>query len=296
MIPRNPRIPSNNQNTASAKKGTSTANATSDSSPKKDRKIFNQLIKLRTLSFDTGKVLLENETALHLDGYMMFAIGIFLPFWRPENLSIFLCIPISIVLIAIGFLIIRQLGYYSVLNFTTNSINQEYRFGSTIIYKTKEIPLSNIAQIGIDHKRQRARGIGRGGNYYHLAMSILSFIRGVETVDTKPVSMLDGCIERTAIAYLTKNGEIGHFNEFSDKIDVDNICIDFANALGIYANLPIIVANENKGLMVKKMGNVFTFDEKSIKPTILGEIIKTAAIAFGFIIAAIVGIYLLTLL
>ena len=68
----------------------------------------------------------------------------------------------------LGFLFVKYIGSFSVLNISNNTLYREYRFGNFIFFKWKLIELSEIVEFGITHKIGRVMSYGSDLNNWSI--------------------------------------------------------------------------------------------------------------------------------
>ena len=265
----------------------------------KDKKSLTSLKGLRHVSFENGNLLYENDSQLHLLGFAFLFLGGGLFFY--DEMNVFLRILLGILLVAMGFACIKLIESYSIINTTMNTIYNEVRFSSCVIYKSKSINIKDIALWGVDHKRINPKPDLPDPKEY----DVLSFIFNLITVlitgyifykkeEKKGGSMIDGTVVASAIAYLTNDGKINYFNPFSDKVNADKNNVKLAEALGLYTNLPVTIAKDNECLEVTRLGSKLKFTSKALKtPSIGGSFLSSLAIILSIIFIAVVIFVLL---
>lgn len=229
---------------------------------------FKKVAGLRTVSISGTKILFENESYIQVLGFTFMVLGVVLFFDRPEKLSLGFSILLGIISILFGNFFVKFFGIYSVLDLSNNSFYTEYRLESIRLFKKKSTLLSDIIELGIDHGRSRS--IFGGFYEYPLLKCIFYLFRNRPNIDKRKPSKIDGFVEKTAIACLTKDGKIVHFNSFSDDIDADDINIKFAEVLSSYANIPLFVVDVKKALIANRIGNKFKLTSSPLKPIVIG--------------------------
>lgn len=225
-----------------------------------------ELTEIEPFSLENDKLLLEIETKFHILGILIIICGIVLLFWHPQSLGIILSIIISVFLIVLGFLFVREIHSYTVLYLKNNTLYREYRVRSYIFFKLKLVDLSNISQIGITHK------IGLPLNFWNIQNKMsfklaLTLLKGNNYyLETKPYNSSYKGIVKTAILYLTKEGKTGCINNFSCSEESDTIYSIFANSLSLYANIPVLEADPLESLTVVKTISKYKFTAEPLKP------------------------------
>ena len=248
------------------------------------RKFFSNLSRYRTISFEGKNLLLENESYINIFAFacIFFGIAPFLSLFDKQHAS-FLLIIFGIFLSIFSFFICCKFHSFSILNLMNNSFHKEYRLDSFTLYETKPIYFSEIRQIGVDHRSERplTKGFKSG-----LLLWFFYFIQGKDVVPIKESNMINGNVEKTAIVFLSKDGKILNFNNYSDKIDSDDILVLLAETLSSYTNIPLKVANNGEELIVNN--NRFVTN----KITIGREIMKTL-LFIGIIIGSMILVILI---
>lgn len=115
---------------------------------------------------------------------------------------------------------------------------------------------------------------------------IYSQLVGEADVRTKDASLIDGTVEHTALVYLTKDGEIGCFNSYSDKEDADEINTAIAQTIGAYTNIPVVVAEEGKCLKATTLGKSYRFMTDALKTDVMAHI-KSVLIGVAVVFIAL---------
>lgn len=219
-------------------------------------KAFNGLADVSPFSLVDDKFSFENETQFHLLGILIFFWGITLIFWCPFTISLFLRIIIILALMILGFLFVKYIGSFSVLNISNNTLYREYRFGNFIFFKWKLIELSEIVEFGITHKIGRVMSYGSDLNNFIIRIAFI-LVKREEYLSSKPFNPKFGGVEKTALIYLTKKGKIGRINKFSSAYDSDTVNRILAGSLSSYADIPVKEANSFEGLTAKKIANKY---------------------------------------
>ena len=100
-------------------------------------------------------------------------------------------------------------------------------------------------------------------------------------------------VEKSAIAYLSANGQIGYLNTFSDRKDADEINSELVQALGAFADKPAVVVASNVGLSVKKMGSKYKLEPCKLNPVMIGGDFATSILIFSVIFLIVLIIFIL---
>jgi hypothetical protein len=284
-------IPRNNSTTSNLK-------ANTNNQSRDNKIIFNDLMKLRNISFENGNVLYENKSEMDYIGFIIIVCA-FLLFVFSE-MDIIIKALIGIVLIIIGLSWLISIKSFSIINTTMNTIYKELRFNSITIYKSKSINIKDIVLLGVDHKRidcnpklEGPREVDSKSFLSGLTIALLTGRMVYKEEKKQKINSVDGRVEASAIAYITNDGKINYFNKFSDGIDADKNNIKLAEAIGVYANLPITIAKKDECLEVKRMGSKLTFTSKNIKPAIMDAIFEKIVNISILLVAAIVIFVLL---
>ena len=271
-----------------------------DSKSSNGVELFKPLSQLRTVFIEGNKVLIENDSVLYCFLCLMFLLGIGILFFSLLNISIVYKIVLGLSLVFIALFLILRLDYYSVLDLSEKSFHKELRVCSLPIFKSKSIYLADIAEFGTDHKRKLAYDakiplIVTDFFEVYLDVGFLRcYLKGKKYFPCKKPDNVDGMVEKSAVAYLFQNGQIGYLNSFSGRKDADEINSALVEVLGDFTDKPAIVVDSNVGLSVKKMGSKYKLEPSKLKPVMIGGDFATTVLIFSiiFLIALIVFILL----
>ena len=265
---------------------------------------FGQLTRLRTVFLEGGNLLIENDTILYSVICLIFVMGLsflFFPLIFVE-LNIALKILIGLFLIIFALFLIFNMDYYSVLDSTDKSIHKEFRVGPLVLYKSKKVFLSDIIEFGLDHQRK----VSYSTEIPVLLTSFCELYLDIGFIKAKfkgkafsphkvgtGTKVDDGMVEKSAVAYIDKNGEKCYLNAFSDREDSDNINSELVEILGKYAEKPILFAKPGQGLLVKRIGNKLNFEPYQLKPVMFGGDFATTILIFSVLFLIVLIIFIL---
>ena len=119
------------------------------------------------------------------------------------------------------------------------------------------------------------------------------YAKGKKYSPCKKLDSVDGMVEKSAISYLSSNGQIGYLNSFSDRQDADEINSELVEVLGIFTDKPAVVVESNVGLSVKKMGSKFKFEPYKLKPVMIGGDFATTILIFSVLFLIVLIIFIL---
>ena len=229
----------------------------------------------------------------------MFLLGIGVLFFSLINISTTYKIVLGLSLVFIALFLILRLDYYTVLDLSDKSFHREIRICLLPIYKSKSVNLADITEFGTDHKRKLA---------YETKIPILitdftetfldvgvlrCYLKGKKGSLCKKPDNVDGMVEKSAIAYLSSNGQIGYLNSFSGRLDADKINSELVETLGNFTDKPAVVVESNVGLSVKKMGSKFKFEPYKLKPVMIGGDFATTILIFSVLFLIVLIIFIL---
>lgn len=263
---------------------------------------FGRLTRLRTVFLEGGNLLIENDSILYSVFCFLFVMGLsflFFPIILVE-LNIVFKILLGLFLIILASILALKLDYYSVLDSTDKSFHKEFRLGSLALYKSKKVFLSDIVEFGLDHQR-------KVGYSTHIPILLTSFFevcldigyikakfKGKAFSPHKAGSKVnDGMIEKSAIAYIDKDGKKNYLNAFSDRVDSDDINSELVEILGKYVEKPVLFAKPGQGLLVKKIGNKLNFEPYKLKPVTIGGDFATTILIFSVLFLIVLIIFIL---
>lgn len=262
-----------------------------------DKKIFANLKGIRNITIENGNLVYENKSAMDYIGYIIIVCAFVLFIYSEMN--IFIKALIGIVLIIIGLFWLISIKSFSIINTTMNTIYKEIRYNSITIYKSKSINIKDIVLLGVDHKRignnpklEGPREVDSKSFLSGLTLALLTGHMIYKEEENPRINTVDGRVEASAIAYTTNDGKIKYFNTFSDGIDVYKNNIKLAEAIGLYANLPVTIAKKDECLEITRMGSRLTFSSKNIKPTEIGAFFKTL-VNISILLVIAIGILIL---
>lgn len=262
-----------------------------------DKKIFANLKGIRNITIVNGNLVYENKSEMDYIGYIIIVCAFVLFIYSEMN--IFIKALIGIVLIIIGLFWLISIKSFSIINTTMNTIYKEIRYNSITIYKSKSINIKDIVLLGVDHKRignnpklEGPREVDSKSFLSGLTLALLTGHMIYKEEENPRINTVDGRVEASAIAYTTNDGKIKYFNTFSDGIDVYKNNIKLAEAIGLYANLPVTIAKKDECLEITRMGSRLTFSSKNIKPTEIGAFFKTL-VNVSILLVIAIGILIL---
>ena len=194
------------------------------------------------------------------------------------------------------------MDYYSVLDSKDKSIHKEFRLGPFALYKSKKVFLSDIIEFGLDHQRKVAYSTEIPilfTSFIELYLDI-GFIKAkIKGKAFSPhkvgtgTKVDDGMVEKSAIAYIDKDGKKYYLNAFSDRVDSDNINSELVEALGKYAEKPVLFAKPGQGLLIKQIGNKLNFEPYNLKPVMIGGDFATTILIFSVLFLIVLIIFIL---
>lgn len=250
------------------------------------RKLFGRILRLRSLSWESTRLLVKNQSYINILGLSGIIGGLAMIIEKYRDPSALLWVWGGLGTMALGVLLLAGFKVCSVYDLQGNFFYKEFRIAFIPLFRGKVIDLENILQIGVDHKRQKsiARGIYSQSD---LLYAIYSLVVDGAVVGVKPSNNTDGTIEHTALVYLTKDGEIGCFTDYSDKEDSDEIYAIVAQTIGAYNNIPVVIAGRGESLEATFSGKSHKFvtnplivDEKAyVRSLLIGAVIIAIAIA-----------------
>ena len=273
-------------------------NKNSNKQSQENRKIFDNLKGIKNITFENGNLVYENKSEMDYLGYIFIACG-FLLFVFSE-MDIWVKALIGVVLVIIGLSCLILMKSFSIINTTMNTIYKELRYNSITIYKSKSINIKDIVLLGVDHKRignnpkmEGPREVDTKSFLSGLTLALLTGHMIYKEEKKQKSDSLDGCVEASAIAYATNDGKINHFNAFSDGIDTNKNNIKLAEAIGLYANLPITIARKDECLAVTRSGGKLTFISKNINPTTFLGVFFERIVNISILLVVAIGIIIL---
>ncbi len=263
---------------------------------------FGRLTRLRTVFLEGGNLLIENDSILYSVFCFLFVMGLsflFFPIILVE-LNIVFKILLGLFLIILASILALKMDYYSVLDSTDKSFHNEFRLGSLALYKSKKVFLSDIVEFGLDHQR-------KVGYSTHIPILLTSFfevcldigyikakLKGKAFSPHKEGSKEnDGMVEKSAIAYIDKDGKKNYLNAFSDRVDSDDINSELVEILGEYSEKHVLFTKPEQGLLVKRIGNKLNFEPYNLKPVTIGGDFATTILIFSVLFLIVLIIFIL---
>lgn len=239
-----------------------------DLSQQEIKSIINYFKNIKSIKIEGNKILYRNQSQIDFLGTMIIGLGLLCCVIENAPL-LFLRIIIGIAICFGGVVFIKKYRSYAVLDLTFKTIYTEYRLGDTVLRNCDKTALSDIVAVGMDHKRKKPMKKDTA-----LMRMILKAV-DPDWTPLKNTSPIDGCLEATSIAYITKTGEKKYFCEFSDKVDADVLCENLAEAIANIIDVKPCIAAEKKCLAVKKTGNQYRFDAVAIKADFIGSLLES---------------------
>jgi hypothetical protein len=261
--------------------------------------LFQGLTHFRTIFLEGDKVLIENDSILYFFICIMFLLGVGVLFFSLLNISTAYKIVIGLTLVFTALLLILRFDYYSVLDLSDKSFHREIRISSLPIFKGKSINLADITELATDHKRELAFETKIPlfiSNFINITLDVgvlRCLLKGKNSSSLKEPDKVDGMVVKSAIAYLSKNGQIGYLNSFSGRMDADKINSELVEILGIFTNKPTIAVDSNVGLSVKKIGNKFILEPYKLKPVMIGGGFAETVIILSILFLIVFAIFIL---
>ena len=263
---------------------------------------FGQLTRLRTVFLEDGNLLIENDSILYSVFCFLFVLGLsflFFPLILIE-FNIVLKILIGLFLIILALILILNTDYYSVLDTTDKSFHKEFRLGPLALYKSKKVFMSDIVEFGLDHQRK----VPYSTKIPILFTSFIDLYLDIGFIKAKikgkafsPHKVVfkadDGMVEKSAIAYIAKDGKKYYLNAFSDRVDSDSINSELLEILGEYTEKPVILAKSGQGLIIKQIGSKLNFEPYKLKPVMIGGGFAETMIIFSILFLIVFIIFIL---
>ena len=263
-----------------------------NNSSKYNFEAFKNINEYEGFSFNEGKLYYENETHFHILGALMILWGIGFVFWHPIDLSEYIWIIIELILTGLGFLIVKKLGSFIVLDTTKNALYKEYRIGKFVFFKWRLVKLEDVIRFGLTHKVGHPINFGKGLSnlFFGIYFKLLNLERYLYV---KPFDPKYGGIEETALIYLTKNGRIGRITKFSYLYVYDTNYDILGSLLRDYSKIPFIRAWEFRALSREKDKNGYRFTTYELNPLIFSEDFMKFIICLSLMLSTIGFIALL---
>ena len=252
------------------------------------RIIFAKSASTGLVSFADGKVLVKSFGFLDKIGYAFITIGSFVVLVilkNKENETPIGGLLIGILLFILGFIIVKVVKTYSVIDYRAKAIYTETLFNNKVtLWKSGTTYINNITEISIDNRpvETSAQNMGMGSQTY--LISGKNKVRGT-------VAKCD-----SAIAALLKNGKIYYITDFTNNINIREAYKLFSSELAKAYNINYKTNFDDYKLVVKKKGPKYYLDIENYKKVTSDSVLMSIArIIFGvmFILGAIVLMFYL---
>ncbi len=243
-------------------------NDTSAQAPGFDE-IFRPLAATGLLKISDGKVLLRTNTSIESisSGLMVLGFITIGVIFKSKDLSeetiVVFCI-IGLMSLFCGILLKKAFSSYSVFDNKQHKTYTECFFFSKSIYRSKAISKNEIQEISVDHRKIEGSLVNTS-----------NAMNEGKNVQREPFE--------SAIVYLLKNGQLSHFNNFTNWNGANEFFLHVAISMSAAWGLAFKDSEINTKFMVKRLRG-----KPALYPTDLNEV--NAVTVFYSILRIIIGV------